>query len=92
MGFKEFIHLHDMFIRGFSSIEYPFKPNETSRRKKVFYDRYILGNSIPIVANLNHISHETVKKDSSNAMIQFAQAIGVLVLQEEETKGIRSKK
>ena len=34
----------------------------------------------------------SLKKDSSNAMIQFAQAIGVLVLQEEETKGIRSKK
>lgn len=39
-----------------------------------------------------HADLDEIKKDSSNAMIQFAQAIGVLVLQEEETMGIRSKK
>lgn len=36
---KEFDYLHALFQKGFASIQHPFKPEISARRKKIFYDR-----------------------------------------------------
>ena len=79
---EEFYYLNDLFERGFSTVQHPFKPEISNRRKQVFYDRYILGKSIYVVAQSNHISEETVKQDSIAALVQFCEALGILVLKE----------
>lgn len=76
---EEFFYLNDLFERGFSTVQHPFKPEISSRRKQVFYDRYILGKAIYVVAQSNHISEETVKQDSIAALVQFSSALELVV-------------
>ena len=76
---EEFYYLNDLFERGFSTVQHPFKPEISNRRKQVFYDRYILGKSIYVVAQSNHISEETVKQDSIAALVQFSSALELVV-------------
>lgn len=72
---EEFIYLHKLFIRGYSAIQHPHKPDVTERRKRIFYDRYICGKAIFAVAERNHISEESVKQESNMIIVQFASAL-----------------
>nr|DAY50680.1 MAG TPA: transcriptional regulator [Caudoviricetes sp.] len=75
---EEFNYLHDLFLRGYSSIQHPFKPEIANRRKKIFYDRYIHGLSVYITAERNHVSEDLVSQESSIAIVQFASALELL--------------
>jgi len=72
---EEFEYLHKLFVRGYSAIQHPHKPDITERRKKIFYDRYIYGNAVFGVAERNNLSEETVKQESNIVIIQFASAL-----------------
>jgi len=72
---KEFEYLHKLFIRGYSVIQHPHKPDVTERRKKIFYDRYINGMSIYVTAQRNNTSEESVKAESNKIIIQFASSL-----------------
>lgn len=72
---EEFEYLHKLFIRGYSAIQHPHKPDVTERRKKIFYDRYINGLSIYVTAQRNNTSEESVKLESNKIIIQFASAL-----------------
>lgn len=76
---EKFLALHEQFVRGISNIDHPFKPEIALRRKKIFFDRYILGHSIYVTAQRNNISDESVNQDSKLGLIQFANAIGAVV-------------
>lgn len=75
---RELVYLDCLFSKGFSAIGYSLKPDITERRKKVFYDRYVNGLNIYVVAQKNHVSEETVKQDSLLAIIQFACALELI--------------
>ncbi|EOB3454973.1 ArpU family phage packaging/lysis transcriptional regulator [Enterococcus hirae] len=72
---EEFEYLHKLFIRGYSAIQHPHKPDVTERRKKIFYDRYINGMSIYVTAQRNNTSEESVKAESNRIIIQFASSL-----------------
>lgn len=72
---EEFIYLHKLFIKGYSAIQHPFKPDTTERRKKIFYDRYINGLPIYVTAQRNNISEELVSQESAVCIVQFASAL-----------------
>ncbi|WP_207695522.1 ArpU family transcriptional regulator [Enterococcus sp. DIV0212c] len=72
---EEFEYLHKLFVRGYATIQHPFKPDITERRKKIFYDRYISGYSVYVTAERSNISEDLVSQESSKAMIQFASAL-----------------
>lgn len=38
---NEFLHLHRLFVLGYSSIVHPYRPEVTERRRKVFMLRYL---------------------------------------------------
>ena len=67
--------MHKLFIRGYSAIQHPHKPDVTERRKKIFYDRYINGLSIYLNSQRNNTSEESVKLESNKIIIQFASAL-----------------
>lgn len=72
---EEFDYLHKLFVRGYSAIQHPHKPDVTERRKRIFYDRYINGNPIYLAAQRNCISEESVKQESNMIIVQFASAL-----------------
>lgn len=72
---EEFDYLHKLFVRGYSAIQHPHKPDITKRRKQIFYDRYIHGYSVNFTAERCHVSEELVKQESSVILIQFASAL-----------------
>ena len=74
-AWEEFDYLHKLFVRGYSVIQHPHKPDVTERRRKIFYDRYIYGNSIYITAQKSNISEESVKQESNMIIVQFASAL-----------------
>lgn len=76
---EEFMYLNGLFEKGFTAIQHPFKPEISIRRKKIFYDRYVLGNAIFLTARKNHISEETVKQESITAIVQFASSLELVV-------------
>ncbi|MDT2830038.1 MULTISPECIES: ArpU family transcriptional regulator [Vagococcus] len=76
---EEFNYLHDLFIKGYASIQHPFKPEISERRKKIFYDRFILGKTIYLSAQRSFVSEETVKQESNIAIIQFSSALELVV-------------
>lgn len=76
----KFLKFHEQFVFGYSSIQHPFKPEITKRRQKIFYDRYILGYSIYVTAQRNHVSDDLVSQESSLTLIMFAHALGILVM------------
>lgn len=74
-AWDEFAYLHKLFIRGYSAIQHPHKPDVTERRKRIFYDRYINGNPIYLTAQRNLMSEESVKQESNMIIVQFASAL-----------------
>lgn len=76
---EEFNYLHDLFVKGYASIQHPFKPEISERRKKIFYDRFILGKTIYLSAQRSFVSEEIVKQESNIAIIQFSSALELVV-------------
>ncbi|MBO1306543.1 ArpU family transcriptional regulator [Enterococcus sp. 669A] len=76
---EKFLELHEQFVLGFSAIEHPFKPEISKRKKKIFYDRYILGYSVYVTAERNHVSEDLVSQESTKCIVQFAHAIGMII-------------
>lgn len=72
---EEFNYLHGLFVKGYVAIHHPFKPDVTVRRKRIFMDRYIKGQTIYITAQRNNISEDSVKQESSVIVVQFAAAL-----------------
>lgn len=72
---NELNYLDNLFVKGFSAIQHPFKPEIGTRRKKIFYDRFLNGQSIYITAERNHISEDLAYQESNKAIIQFASAL-----------------
>lgn len=76
---EEFLHLHKLFIKGYSAIQHPFKPDIAMRRKKIFMDRFVYGYPIFMVAERNHISEYLVSTESNEAIACFASALELIV-------------
>lgn len=76
---EEFLHLHKLFIKGYSAIQHPFKPDIAMRRKKIFMDRSVYGYPIFMVAERNHISEYLVSTESNEAIAYFASALELIV-------------
>ncbi|MGX7149045.1 ArpU family transcriptional regulator [Enterococcus ureasiticus] len=76
---EEFDYLHKLFIRGYATIQHPFKPDITERRKKIFYDRFISGYSVYVAAQRSNISEDLVSQELSKAMIQFTSALELVI-------------
>ena len=72
---EEFEYLNDLFIRGYSAIQHPSKPDVTVRRKKIFMDRYVFGKTIYETAKSNYVGEDVIKRESNKIMIQFASAL-----------------
>ena len=72
---EEMIYLHGLFEKGFSAIQQAFKKDISDRRKKIFYDRYVLGYSLYVTSERHHVSEDTVFRESNKAIVQFASAL-----------------
>lgn len=76
---EEFNHLHNLFKRGMAGIEHPFKPDVTIRRKKIFFNRYVKGESIEAISyQVNH-HRNVVSEESIEALVQFANALELTI-------------
>lgn len=75
---EELLELHELFIRGYSAIQHPFKPDIAMRRKKIFMDRFVYGYPIFMVAERNHISEYLVSTESNEAIAQFCQELDIV--------------
>ncbi|MEQ3452428.1 ArpU family transcriptional regulator [Enterococcus cecorum] len=72
---EEFIHLHQLFIRGVAAVQHPFKPDIDKRRKNIFFKRFVNGMTIYECSMSLHISENLVKSESNVIIIQFASAL-----------------
>ena len=77
---EELLELHELFIRGYSAIQHPFKPDIAMRRKKIFMDRFVRGYSVYVTAQRNNVSEDLVTADTNIIVIQFASALELLSL------------
>lgn len=75
---REYEELHELFVKGFSAIQHPFKPDICERRRKIFHDRYISGYSVYICAQRSCVSEDTVSQESAMSIIQFASALELI--------------
>lgn len=78
--YQEYIELHQLFVIGFSAIVHAFRPDVSIRRKQVFMLRYVYGLSISLVSERIHYQKNVIVEDSKLAVIQFADALSLLVL------------
>ncbi len=76
--YKEFEYLHRLFIKGYLSINHPYKPEITDRRRKIFLLRYFYGLSISLVSERVHYQKNIILIDSKKSLIQFTSAIQLL--------------
>lgn len=75
----EFLRLNQLFILGYSSIMNPYRPEVTERSRSVFMLRYVYGLSVPLISERINYQKNIVIDDSKQSMIQFSQAINLLV-------------
>lgn len=87
----EFIELHGLFLKGYSAVSHPHKPENTERKRSVFFNRYILGLSVNEISDKNFISRDTVIEESAESMVQFCYALELVVLKEETKPLIQMK-
>lgn len=78
--YEEFVYLHKIFIRGFLSINHPFKIEITERRREIFFLRFFYGLTILLVSERIHYQRNVVIDDSKVTIIQFTKALNLLVL------------
>ncbi|MCB6916165.1 transcriptional regulator, ArpU family protein [Enterococcus avium] len=80
--YQEYIRLHQLFVIGFSAIVHAFRPEISIRRKQIFMLRYVYGLSIPLVSERVHYQKNIIVDDSKIAVIQFSDALSLLVMKE----------
>lgn len=81
LQYKESFYYFDKYFRhGLTAIMHPFQPELTDRQRNVFYLRYIVGLSIPLVSERIHYQKNSVIEDSKTAIIQFTRALDILQL------------
>ncbi|WP_366533601.1 transcriptional regulator, ArpU family protein (plasmid) [Carnobacterium maltaromaticum] len=77
---KEYVHLHRLFVVGYSSIVHPYRPEVTERRRKVFMLRYLYGLNVSTISERIHYQKNIVVDDSKKAMLQFSRSLNLLEL------------
>lgn len=82
---EEFNELHQLFVKGFSSISHPFKAEITERRRQIFILRYLQGFTVNEILELIHSSKDIVTDESKEAMLQFSNEIQLVVKKSEST-------
>jgi hypothetical protein len=59
-------------------------PEITDRRRKIFLMRFVYGLSINHVSDRIHYQKNVIVDDSQSSLLQFANALSILVLKEQE--------
>ncbi|WP_157456764.1 transcriptional regulator [Carnobacterium maltaromaticum] len=77
---KEYVHLHRLFVLGYSSIVHPYRPEVTERRRKVFMLRYLYGLNVSTISERIHYQKNIVVDDSKKTMLQFSRSLNLLEL------------
>lgn len=75
----EFLRLNQLFILGYSSIMNPYRPEVTERSRSVFMLRYLYGLSVPLISERINYQKNIIIDDSKQSMVQFSQALNLLV-------------
>lgn len=75
---NEFLHLHRLFVLGYSSIVHPYRPEITERRRKVFMLRYLYGLTVSAISERIHYQKNSVVDDSKEGMLQFSAALSLI--------------
>lgn len=81
---QEFLYFHHLFSLGLTAISHPYKPEITDRRRKIFLMRFVYGLSINHVSDRIHYQKNVIVDDSQSSLLQFANALSILVLKEQE--------
>ncbi|CAI3346406.1 ArpU family transcriptional regulator [Enterococcus cecorum] len=85
---KEFNYLHQLYVEGFNCIAIPSSlknsKERTKRRRNIFHDSYIVRLRDAELAEKYSISLETVKREQGDAIIQFCEALEIVVIKENE--------
>lgn len=85
---KEFNYLHQLYIKGFDNIAIPTSlknsKERTERRRNIFHDSYIVRLRDAELAEKYSISLVTVKREQGDAIIQFCEALEIVVIKENE--------
>lgn len=85
---KEFNYLHQLYVEGFKFIAIPSSlknsKERTKRRRGIFHDSYIVRLRDAELAEKYSISLETVKREQGDAIIQFCEALEIVVIKENE--------
>lgn len=75
----EFIRLNKLFVLGYSSIMHAHYPEITERRRTVFMLKYVNGLSGTAISERINYQKNIIVDDSKTAIIQFAQALSLIV-------------
>lgn len=81
---QEFLYFHHLFSSGLTAISHPYKPEITDRRRKIFLMRFVYGLSINHVSDRIHYQKNVIVDDSQSGLLQFANALSILALKEQE--------
>ena len=81
---QEFLYFHHLFSLGLTAISHPYKPEITDRRRKIFLMRFVYGLSINHVSDRIHYQKNVIVDDSQSSLLQFANALSILALKEQE--------
>ena len=79
---QEFLYFHHLFSLGLTAISHPYKPEITDRRRKIF-DAFCL-RIINHVSDRIHYQKNVIVDDSQSSLLQFANALSILALKEQE--------
>ena len=81
---QEFLYFHHLFSLGLTAISHPYKPEITDRRRKIFLMRFVYGLSINHLSDRIHYQKNVIVDDSQIGLLQFANALSILALKEQE--------
>ncbi|EMF0296290.1 transcriptional regulator, ArpU family protein [Enterococcus hirae] len=78
---ENYMKTEQCFIHAFTAIMHPYRPEVTERRRRVFFYRYLYGLPVPLVSDRINYQKNIIVDDSKIAMMQFALALDLLVLE-----------
>lgn len=76
---EEYMELHHLFVKGYSAISHAIKADVTERRRQIFLLRYLNGFTVFEVIDLMAIGKDIVSDESREALLQFCNALGMIV-------------
>lgn len=90
MFLPEYEELHRIFGIGYLAISNPIREGATDRRRQLFMLRYVYGINVQDICDRTYLGKTSVVEETRLGLIQFCDAIGVLVTKDETAPLIKT--